>query len=139
MNTWTTHQERRLKDLSRQECLDLLGSKTVGRVAFCTAKGPVVLPVNYTMYDGKVLFRTSSYGSIASHLRDSPAAFEVDDVDDATRSGWSVLLAGHASFVEYPDLPPDRLDRPEPWADGSRMLHIRINPTELTGRRLHAD
>lgn len=136
MNPWTTSGERRLKELSRQECLELLASKKVGRIAFCTTKGPVVLPVNYSMHGGTVLFRTSSYSSIAAQLRDSPAAFEVDEVNDDTQSGWSVLLQGHATFVEYPDLPSDALDRPEPWPDGSRMLHVRVTPRELSGRRL---
>jgi uncharacterized protein len=139
MNEWTPRRKPRLEEISKQQCLELLASKKVGRVAFCTTSGPVVLPVNYTVHDGTVLFRTSSYSSLAGHLRDSPAAFEVDEVDDDTQSGWSVLLQGHASFVEFPDLPPDRLDRPEPWADGSRMLHIRLTPRELTGRRLSAD
>ena len=38
-----------LMEMSRTECLDLLESHQVGRVAYCDDLGPVVLPVNYAM------------------------------------------------------------------------------------------
>jgi nitroimidazol reductase NimA-like FMN-containing flavoprotein (pyridoxamine 5'-phosphate oxidase superfamily) len=136
MDTWSTSVGRRLKRLTRQDCLALLASKSIGRVACCTPAGPVILPVNYAIHQGTALIRTSSSGTLAERLRDSAAALEVDDLDETTRSGWSVLLRGHASFVEYQDLPRRSVDRPQPWARGARMLHIRIVPTEISGRRL---
>ena len=36
----------RLVDLSRDECLELLGAMSVGRIAYTTDDGPRVLPVN---------------------------------------------------------------------------------------------
>ena len=38
-----------LRELSRDECLELLATKTVGRVAYCTPDGPEVLPLNYVV------------------------------------------------------------------------------------------
>jgi nitroimidazol reductase NimA-like FMN-containing flavoprotein (pyridoxamine 5'-phosphate oxidase superfamily) len=138
MDTWSTSVGSRLTLLTRQECLMLLGSRTIGRVAFCLPTGPVVLPVNYAMHDGAALFRTSSNSSLAKRLGDSSAALEVDDLDEETRTGWSVLLRGYASTVEHRDLPASAAKRPQPWVQGARMLYIRIVATEISGRRLDA-
>ena len=137
MDTWAAASGRRLVHLTRHDCLTLLGTRSIGRVAFCSPTGPVVLPVNYALHEGSPLFRTTSNGSLAERLHDSTlVALEVDDIDEDTRSGWSVLVRGHASVVEHPDLPSTAAGRPEPWAAGPRMLHIRIVATEVTGRRL---
>jgi hypothetical protein len=137
MDRWSTSVGRELRHLTRQECVTLLASASIGRVAFCTPTGPMVLPVNYAMHDGGPLFRTSSHGSLGERLRDNTAvALEVDDVDERTRSGWSVVVRGHASVVESSRLPTATDGRPRPWAGGARMLHIRISPVEITGRRL---
>ncbi len=126
----------RIQDLTLAECLELLASRSVGRVAFCTSDGPIVLPVNYSMYDGAVVFRTAPQNVIAQHVNERPTAFEVDDVDDFTESGWSVLVQGKAAFVDsVGEIPPD--SRPEPWAEGTRVV-IRVVPRSVTGRRVFA-
>jgi len=123
----------RIQDLDAEECFELMSSKTVGRIAFCTVDGPVVLPVNFVVHHGTVVFRTAPHNTIARHVRDGRAAFQVDEADDYTESGWSVLLQGTADFVDHEDLPDER---PEPWADGVRSLLVRVTPRTTTGRRL---
>ncbi len=63
-------------------------------------------------------------------------AFEVDEFDDYTQSGWSVLVRGVASFVAADELARDEGLRPFPWADGVRTLIVRITPVSVSGRRL---
>lgn len=127
----------RLKELDQAECLELMRTRSVGRVAYCDDDGPVVLPVNYVVADdGGVLFRTSPHTPLAQHLASGPAAFEVDEIDDVTESGWSVLVRGTASYVDPDDLPADDDDRPSPWAAGVRTLHVRVSPRVVSGRRL---
>lgn len=133
----TSHEwaHGRLQELDTAECLELVAAKSVGRVAVCTEDGPVVLPVNFVLSNGGVMFRTSPHNSIAQELNGRPAAFEVDEVDDFTRSGWSVLFRGIAEYVEeVRDLPED--ERPEPWAQGTRSLFVRIRARSITGRRV---
>ncbi len=130
----------RIEELSRTECVELLRAKAVGRVGFVGPDGPLVLPVNYVVDGETVLFRTSPYNVMGAWLRQAPAAFEVDDLDDYLQSGWSVLLQGAAGFVvddEELEMSHERLTRPEPWAAGSRPLYIRITPHTISGRRLH--
>jgi nitroimidazol reductase NimA-like FMN-containing flavoprotein (pyridoxamine 5'-phosphate oxidase superfamily) len=126
----------RLTEMPAGECRDLMGSTSVGRVALVDEDGPVVLPVNYVLDGDTVLFRTSPANSIARHLDDSSVAFEVDEFDDYTQSGWSVLVRGVASFEETDELARDERPRPVPWVDGVRTLLVRITPTSISGRRL---
>jgi len=136
MTTGSSWTSGKLRELDPSECLELLRSRSVGRVAFCAEDGPVVLPVNYAVHDGDVLFRTSPHNSIARHVNSRPAAFQVDEIDDFTQSGWSVLLRGTAELVEdVHDLPQE--DRPVSWAEGTRTLYVRVPGGSITGRRLY--
>src|SRR5215217_2525210 len=92
----------RLRELNEHECRELIGSRSVGRVAFVDTTGPAVLPVNFVVADDAVVFRTSPHNEMARHLDGQPVAFEVDHVDDFTQSGWSVLVRGTGRFVESP-------------------------------------
>jgi len=124
-----------LRDLDLQECIELLDSKAVGRVAFGTPEGPMILPVNYAVARDCVLFRTTPHNVIAANIGGRTAAFEVDEIDDFTQSGWSVLVRGTARFVDSVDEVPGYV-RPETWAEGVRSLCIAIDLTSVTGRRL---
>jgi uncharacterized protein len=126
----------RLTEMPAEECQDLMGSTSVGRVGFVDEDGPVVLPVNYVLDGDTVLFRTSPHNIVARHVDSAIVAFEVDEFDDYTQSGWSVLVRGSASFVDPEDLPGDEALRPFSWADGVRTLFVRITPRSVTGRRL---
>ena len=110
----------------------------MGRVAFFDADGPVVLPVNFVLDGDTVLFCTSSANTIGRHLDSATVAFEVDEIDGLTRSGWSVLVRGVASFVSAGEMVRDEGLRPFTWADGVRTLVVRITPVSVSGRRLLA-
>lgn len=124
-----------LRELGTAECLELLAAHQVGRVAYCDDQGPVVLPVNYALDHGCVLIQISPHSTLARCLRATPASFQLDEFDDYTRTGWSVLVRGDAAYVESADLPTDD-DRPHTWAEGQRTLHVRITPRDISGRRL---
>jgi hypothetical protein len=124
-----------MHELDTAECWELMSGRSVGRVAFCTEDGPLVLPVNFVVHEGNVLFRTSPHNVIAAHLNGKPAAFEVDDVDDFTQSGWSVLVQGRAEFLESVDELPAGT-RPVAWAEGTRSLFVSVRARLITGRRV---
>ncbi|MCW2767799.1 MAG: Pyridoxamine 5-phosphate oxidase [Nocardioides sp.] len=126
----------RLVELTTDECWTLLGESLVGRVAWSGHGGPTVLPVNFVATDEKIVFRTSPYSAPARECDDLPVAFEVDEFDSTTRSGWSVLARGTARLVYDGAHVPAAATDLDVWADGWRALHIIIEPRELTGRRL---
>jgi uncharacterized protein len=126
----------RTQSLPPEECIRLLASVRLGRVAFWSTEGPQVLPVNHTVLDGAIVFRTGLYTSLADGTREGTLAFEADELDDRMRSGWSVLAVGRAEHVEEHAEMVDLFRRMgEPWAPGTRPLVARIIPSQLTGRR----
>ena len=128
----------RLTELTEDECLELLATRQVGRLAYCDQDGPLAVPVNYVIHDGMVLFRTSPHTSLGQHAPSATVAFEVDEIDDFTQSGWSVLVRGPAEYVDPDDLPTASDSRPVPWPQGVRTLHVQVRPLSITGRRLLA-
>jgi nitroimidazol reductase NimA-like FMN-containing flavoprotein (pyridoxamine 5'-phosphate oxidase superfamily) len=131
-----------LEELDTEECLRLISPGGVGRVGFNTPDGPTVLPVNYTMDGRAVLFRTAFGGPMDKDLStgirgvELKIAFEVDHIDTAAREGWSVLIQGAAHRVSEEELATLSSPVAEPWAGGERRLYIRVDPVQLTGRRI---
>lgn len=125
-----------IRDMDRQESLEHLQGYTVGRLIFDDDRGPMALPVNYVVDGEDVLIATSPYGSIAHWTPGRPVAFEIDDIDPANETGWSVVVRGQAEVPTPADLPADAEDRPYPWLEGQRGFHVRVRTTDLTGRRL---
>ena len=63
-----------LQTLTAAEWYDLLAPGGVGRVAFTTADGPVVVPVNYAMAGQTVIFRTAPDTLLAGYLDGRPGS-----------------------------------------------------------------
>ncbi|MFJ5530293.1 helix-turn-helix domain-containing protein [Streptomyces sp. NPDC093261] len=123
--------------LTTQECQELLSTHGVGRLAVSTASGPLVVPVNYSVVEGTVVFRTLPH-AVPSQAPGPQVAFEIDHVDGALSQGWSVLVRGQARAVTDPES-VRRLEEQAysaPWAGGQRELWIRIEPLSITGRRI---
>jgi uncharacterized protein len=123
----------KLREIDRDECLRLLGTQRVGRIAFVDDSGPDVLPVNYVMDGDDVVIATTGYGAIARASTGARVAFEVDDLDEYTESGWSVVVRGRANRESPFD---QSTERPHPWADGTRTYLLRITNASVSGRRL---
>jgi len=124
--------------LPPEECRELLGAKSVGRVAFNGSDGPQVLPVNYVVLRRSIYFRTAAGSTLANAVHDRRVAFEIDDIDEFLQSGWSVVAVGDAEFVDDPDLLVELWGEqgPKPWAVGLRTQFVRLTPIRLTGRRV---
>lgn len=127
-----------LEVLAPSDCLRLLDLSPVGRVGFVAAGEPVILPVNHLRRGRSVVFRTASGLTLDAASRGAAMAFEVDGYDEATRTGWSVLLRG-MSDLEVDRDTIARLEQQDlhPWADGVDRPHwVRVRASELSGRRI---
>lgn len=124
--------------LTYDKCLDLLSTGIVGRAAVCTPAGPRIVPVNYSVVDESIVFRTTPYSVLGTYAWNTKLAFEVDDVDAETEHGWSVVALGRGSMVDDPtELAVIRSTwDPKPWATGVRLLYVRLRWDELTGRSI---
>ncbi|ARP73516.1 DNA-binding protein [Streptomyces pluripotens] len=127
----------RLSELSEQECLRLLSTHGVGRLAVSAEDAPVVVPLNYSVVDDAIVFRTQP-DSVSTQGVGREVAFEVDRVDDALSQGWSVLVRGPAERVTDPDEVRHLAERAysTPWAGGERDVWMRIRIGTVTGRRI---
>jgi hypothetical protein len=124
---------REAQDLGVPECLRLLRSVPVGRMVFTEGALPAVHPVDFVMSGADVVLRTGRGPKLDSALRGDVVAFEVDEVDPATRTGWSVLVVGHASVVGGEAF--DHL-LPRPSGLDGDPFAIRIAGERITGRRV---
>jgi hypothetical protein len=128
-----------LEQLSRDECLRLVGQVPLGRIVYTRQALPAVELVNFTLDNDEIVIRTDSGGKLAAATRGAVVAFEADNVDIATHVGWSVTIIGYSRAVtDGDDL--RRLEQAglSPWAPGKRDHFIRITPEIVNGRRISA-
>jgi len=123
--------------LDRAECESLLEQHHVGRLGFVVDGWPSVLPVNYVFDGGSIMLRTDAGTKLSVLRHGAKASLQIDAFDSLYRSGWSVLVFGHAH--EITDV--NELVRAEAlplrsWAAGRKEFWIRIEPAQITGRRL---
>lgn len=124
-----------LEILGRDECLRLLGGKTLGRIACSSGALPTVLPVNFRLDGERILVRTGRGSKLDAATRNAVVAFEVDDFDPSYHSGWSVVVTGVAHEVtdidELDDLPPVAR-----WAPRGEARVMAISTHLVSGRRI---
>ncbi|MET8978004.1 pyridoxamine 5'-phosphate oxidase family protein [Streptomyces sp. NPDC004539] len=127
----------RLVELTPNECRVLLATHGVGRLAVPTLEGPLVVPVNYGVVAGAVVYRTAP-GTVLARADGCRVALEADRIDEAFSRGWSVLVRGLARRVTDPAevLRLTETAHSEPWAGGARELWLRIDTLAVTGRRI---
>ena len=129
--------DRGLEVLSEQQCLELLGSKDLGRIAFSVGDQTEIFPVNYASDGSIIVFRTAP-GTKLDKAMAGRLAFEVDDWDPEGKVGWSVVLKGVAQEVTSgidPFASTLRTRHVSPLAPGEREHWIAIYPSEISGRR----
>jgi uncharacterized protein len=126
-----------LEVLEREECLQLLGEATLGRVAVTSAALPTVLPVSFRLAGDRIVFRTGEGTKLAAATRNAVVAFEVDDFDPVTHTGWSVVVTGVARpvVVGIDREAPDLLAVPR-WAPGADGHLVEISIEMISGRRV---
>jgi uncharacterized protein len=126
-----------LEELSRAECLRLLGTVPIGRLAYTRQALPAVDPVNFALDEGTIVIRTDAAGKLAAASRGAVVAFQADDLDLALRSGWSVTAVGRCEEVtDAGDIARlDQLDL-QSWVPDAKNHFLRIMPAIVTGRKL---
>ena len=118
--------------------LALLATQRVGRLAVTTPDGPAIFPVNYAVRGDRVVFRTDEGTKLdAAALR--RVAFEIDVIDDADGTGWSVVVEGVgteiSTAVDRVSVALQALDV-HPFAPGTKAHLVEIVPRAISGRRI---
>jgi uncharacterized protein len=128
---------RRLDELSPAECRQHLRTAQVGRLVFTEGALPAVHPVNFLVDGDDVVIRTGPGPKLAAAGRGDVLAFEVDEIDNESRSGWSVLVVGHSSLVvDLDEIAALAAPTCSPCVNGRPEHLIRIAGERITGQRL---
>jgi uncharacterized protein len=126
----------RLEELAEDERRRLLAERHLGRLAIPDFGGPMIFPVNYVFDRDLVVFRTDPGSKLDAAAERESVAFEVDAVEEATRTGWSVVVRG--SLAEITD--PAHLERLRalplyPWREDP----VRARAAAVDHRPPHQD
>lgn len=125
-----------MEELNREDCLRLLATQSVGRVAVAEPGwAPHVVPVNYVLLRDSIVFRCDR-GTKLRLLVTEPVSVEVDVVDSFHRTGWSVLVQGLAYQASNWEIEVEDLHL-EPFAPGRKDNWVRLVPHSITGRWIH--
>ncbi|WP_308163133.1 pyridoxamine 5'-phosphate oxidase family protein [Nocardia alni] len=126
-------------DLDRAESLRLIAGATYGRVVFTRDALPAIRPVCHLVEDGRIILRTRITSRLTGVVRSEVrvvVAYEVDEIDPVTHTGWAVVVTGLAEAITD----PVRIARYErllrPWMDRSLDTVIAIDPSMIEGVRL---
>ena len=124
-----------LEILDRDACLRLLRSHVLGRIGITVDGHPVVLPVNYHLFDGQLIIQTGQGTRLATGTDRTVVAFEVDDIDN-TGHGWSVALTGIALEITDTELIDELQTLPfNRWVRAKGDRYVGISLDLVTGRR----
>jgi Pyridoxamine 5'-phosphate oxidase len=127
-----------LEELSHEECLALLRSNQVGRLALTVDEFPMILPINYVLAEpmGRtwIALRTRPGGAI--DRAPLAVAFEIDGIDPFAKRGWSVVVRGTMHHIDETTADFDDRFDPRPWL-ADRDEWLVIDPATISGRRLH--
>lgn len=125
-----------LRELAEQDCLQLLASRVVGRVALVEEGEVRVFPVNYLFDRGEILFRTDDGVKLDAARAGGAATFEVDDSDPLYHTGWSVMATGKLQEVTEQDALHRVQGLPLRAWGGTGRHWIRLAIASITGRRI---
>jgi uncharacterized protein len=121
--------------LAPQELLERLASARVGRLAFSDRALPALLAMNYIVDGRDLVLQTAAGPAVgAAQGRGSIVAFEVDEIDTKTNSGWSVVVTGHLREVTE-QTRIDRYARCPAFPRDARLRHFLVITPGLVSDR----
>ncbi len=130
-------KEHRIEEIDTKTCLRLLERHRFGRVGITDDHGPLILPVNYVLDGRAIVFRTDPGAKLLAAVEGGTACFELDEVDEKRRFGWSVLVRGRVTQVVQEGERRRLSERLiEPFAGGPKAYIARIQGASITGRRI---
>jgi osmotically-inducible protein OsmY/nitroimidazol reductase NimA-like FMN-containing flavoprotein (pyridoxamine 5'-phosphate oxidase superfamily) len=121
-------------ELDPTACFELLGAEGIGRLGIRDASGVDIVPVNFTVHNRLLYFR-SGPGMKMIRIAEAPeVAFEVDGHD--TEWTWSVVVRGEAQRLDDDaEIIASGIREVAPEHPSDKFNYVRIQPRQITGRR----
>ncbi len=123
--------------LRENSAWEFLSSQEIGRLAYHLVGKVHIVPVNFVVFDGLIVFRTAPGSKLLGVVMNQDVAFEVDRFDEERAT--SVIVRGHATFLA--DHEADALDHLplRPWVGTDKDAVVTIEVTEISGRSFRLD
>jgi uncharacterized protein len=129
--------EQYLEVLDEDECLRLLRTAVIGRLAFTEEALPAIQPVSFLVDGGRILIPTRFGSKVAAASRGAVVAFEVDEFDPGDHTGWNVTVVGPSRVIADPAEVAGLDDLgARPWVPAERSCYIAIPIRLVRGRRV---
>jgi uncharacterized protein len=123
-----------LRDLDHTECLALLATTNLGRLALTRRALPMIVPARYLVYDDRVVIHLSTGLDHIGWIDGEVVALQVSAFDDDQIHGWTVSITGAAHGT--PD-PTHIEDHPNaPWIPRGGGDLITLSTDVMRGERL---
>lgn len=119
--------------LSEEECWEALRAEEFGRLAYVLADEIHLVPINYAVDEGRLLFRSAEGSKLLGVVMHPEVVFEIDRYDE--RVAASVIVRGAARVLEEDEEHLAEEVPLHPWLDTLKYNLVEIRPTQLTGRR----
>ena len=127
-----------IQNLSGEESLELLATKTFGRLVVRRKDDMDLFPLNYLVHEGEIYFRTAEGSKLFSLTLNNDVLFEADNVDGDSQEAWSVVVKGTArtltsnAEIEAADQLPLK-----PWLPTLKYNYVVVTPADISGRKFH--
>lgn len=134
------------RELTREECSDILTRNHVGRVAFSYKDHVDIEPIHFVYADGWIYGRTTFGTKMRTLAHNRWLAFEAEEIEGLF--DWRSVVVKGALYVLAPNgsqhdayttaievlhsFVPEALDEGDPTPD--RRIVFRINADQVTGR-----
>ena len=133
-------EQPQLATLTPEECLELLQGAVLGRVGYVSDGLAIILPVNFTVVDGDIVFCTARGRKLSWLSLRGRLSFQADESNPADHVGWSVLVHGVAREVTDPDELAILRRRPQlSWVRPQDEHWVRIAVESISGRALRRE
>ncbi|AOR29974.1 hypothetical protein BFF78_01745 [Streptomyces fodineus] len=122
----------RMLELSGAEALWLLEGTGLGRLAYVLRGQPVIRPARHVFEYGRLVVRTPAPAVAVP----ATATYYVDEIQEATGTGWTVTVAGPAEVITDHHETAHYRRTLAGWIHGPHDAVLRIHPQTVTGFRL---
>lgn len=130
-------QDDRMVPLTDAEAWDVLRGQALGRLAYQIAGEVYLVPVNYVVDGGRVVFRTAEGSKLFGTTVNHGVAFEVDEVQ--ADHAVSVVVRGTAQHLRGAAADEAGTLPLRPWVGTDKFELVAITVEEITGRRFHLE
>ncbi len=122
--------------LAAAECLRLLTTVPVGRIAYTRSALPAVEPVRFILDGGHIFAAVGSVSALPASVHQSVVAFQADHFD-GNQNSWTVTVVGNVQLVSDPgEIGKLHGLGLASWTPGGIDQFLHVRPGIVSGQQL---